>query len=91
MINYVFNLILNEVHSKLYFKKIMWAMKQYGPIMKAQKSNPELAAVLAGELELKGSRNDLLKQLKGATDDDKDDIVAELRRVVSERFDLMGV
>ena len=71
---------------------IEWAAlsrKKYGPIMKAEKYNPELAQVLKEDLELKNRRNELLEEIRSASGKELEELTEELTDVVSERFDLI--
>ena len=74
----------------LYQKKLDVGMRRYGRIMEASKSDPALAEVIKQDLELKDKRNKLLKELKATTDEkEKDKLTAELKDIVSNRFELV--
>lgn len=75
---------------ELFERRMGLGLRRYGRIMEAEKENPELAAVLKGDLELKQQRDKLLRQIRKATNEqEKKEVVAELQEVVSARFDLI--
>ncbi|MGB7582964.1 MAG: hypothetical protein WBL85_11020 [Sedimentisphaerales bacterium] len=73
-----------------YMRAVMISGKKYGPICKAAQDDPNLAKVLKQQLELKGKRAELLKQI-GATKDEKQKktLTAELEQIVGQQFDLI--
>ncbi len=84
---------LRDLHGdkpELFEKRMGLGLKRYGRIMEAEKENPELAAVLKEDLELKQQRDKLLRRVRKAKDEEKkQELVAELQEVVSARFDLI--
>ncbi len=81
---------LQEKEPDEYLKHYISSRRRFGPIMEAQEKNPELAEVLAEELELKDLRGELIKELLTAKDNDKQKELAEqLKNIISRRFDLI--
>ena len=79
-----------ETDPQIYTRTIERIRDQYGPLYEAEKTNPELAAVLKEDLELKQRRNDLLRQLRREQSDEKRrEIGAELYGIVARRYDLI--
>jgi hypothetical protein len=75
---------------ELYEKRMKLGLKRYAKIIAAEKENPELAAVLKEDLELKQQRDKLLRRIRNARDEEsKQELVAELQEVVGARFDLI--
>jgi len=73
-----------------YMRAMMLAGKKYGPICQAAKDDPNLAKVLKQQLELKGKRTELLKQIGATTDEkQKKTLTAELEQIVGQQFDLI--
>ena len=73
-----------------YMRALGISLKKYGPIMQASKDNPQLAAVLKDNLILKGKRDELLRQIRGASDEaKKKELTRELEGVVGQQFDLI--
>jgi hypothetical protein len=73
-----------------YMRALGISLKKYGPIMQASKDNPQLAAVLKDNLILKGKRDELLRQIRGAADETKKkELTRELEGVVGRQFDLI--
>jgi hypothetical protein len=76
--------------TELFEKRMGLGLKRYAKIMEAEKDNPELAAVLKEDLELKQQRDKLLRRVRKAQDEEKkQELVAELQEVVGARFDLI--
>ncbi|MHC4149570.1 MAG: hypothetical protein ACYSR5_08810, partial [Planctomycetota bacterium] len=80
---------LKEENPELYERQFRLSMKKYGRIAKVAKDNPELAAVLKEDLELKEQRAELLEEIESASDEEKEALTEELKEVVSRRFDLI--
>ncbi len=80
---------LREEKPELYMKKLWLSKKQYGRIAEAAKENPQLAEVLKENLGLKRKRDELLRKIGAASEDEKKELVKELEKVVSSRFDLI--
>jgi hypothetical protein len=73
-----------------YVRALMISGKKYGGICEAVKDDPNLAKVLKQQLELKGKRAELLKQIKATTDDkQKKTLTTELEQIVGQQFDLI--
>ena len=64
-------------------------LKKYGRIYEASKRNPELAQVLKDDLVLVEKRDALLKELAAAPAEKKDTVTAELKDVLSQRYDII--
>jgi hypothetical protein len=73
----------------LYMRRLMKSGRKYGPVAAAAKKNPALAEVLKQDIELKDQRDEILMKLQSATPEDKDALAAQLKGVVSGRFDLI--
>jgi hypothetical protein len=80
---------LREKQPEEYVIRTAELMRKYGPIMRAEKDNPKLAEVMKDDLENQRRRDELLRQIGGATGEEKDKLVAELKTVVARRFDLI--
>jgi hypothetical protein len=81
---------LKEKDPPAYTRRIMLEMKNYRQIIETEQTNPALAEVLKKDLVLKQKRNELLDQIKGTTDEaKKKELTAQLKTVVSDRFDLI--
>jgi len=80
---------LREEKPELYQRQMAISLKKYGRIARASKENPELADVLKQDLVLKKQRDELLRKIKVAPDDEKKKLVEQLQDVVSSRFDLI--
>ncbi len=66
------------------------AMKVYEPIQRAEKNNNhELAKVLREDVDLKLRRDQLLRKLPSAQEDQRQPLLDELKEVVSARFDVI--
>ncbi len=73
-----------------YVRALMISGKKYGRICDVVKDDPNLAKVLKQQMELKGKRAELLKQI-GATKDEKQKktLTTELEQIVGQQFDLI--
>lgn len=81
---------LKAKRPRLYKRRLALTSRRYKGIQDAEKQNPELAEVLKEDLALRSRRAEVLRKLKGATDDtDKEELTEELKQVVGERFDLI--
>ena len=81
---------LRENRPELYLRKLVLSLKRYGKIAKASKENPQIAEVLKEDLALKDRRDELLRQISRAADDDeKKELIEDLKEVISDRFDLI--
>ncbi|MHC4720218.1 MAG: hypothetical protein ACYSYT_07065, partial [Planctomycetota bacterium] len=69
---------LAEIHQEnpeLHRRHLAFSMKKYGRIAKAAEDNPELAAVLKEDLELKEQRAELLEEIESASDEEKEALI----------------
>lgn len=81
---------LKEKDPPSYRRRLAIETRKYREIIEAQQTNPALAELLKKDLELKQKRNELLDKLKAATDDkQKEELTAQLKEVIGERFDLI--
>lgn len=81
---------LQQENPELYHRQLGLGWKRYGRIMEAEEENPQLAAVLKKDLELKEHRQELLRKIGSASDEkEKQKLIAELQEVVSARYDLI--
>lgn len=80
---------MREENPELHRRHLAFSMKKYGRIAKAAEDNPELAAVLKEDLELKKQRAELLEEIESASNKEKEALIEELKEVVSRRFDLI--
>ncbi len=80
---------LRQQDEKTFQRRMELSLKKYGRIMSIQKRNPELADVLKEDLVLKDRREQILKELRYASEDEKEMLKAELNEIVSTRFDLI--
>lgn len=81
---------LKDANPQLYKRVVYLGLKKYGQIAKVEKENPELAKVLTEDMELKMERNELLRKIRSAADDDKKkELIGDLEKVISDRFDLI--
>ncbi len=81
---------LKERDPSLYVKSFDHLMDQYGAIFEAERSNPELGAVLKEDLELKTRRDELCARLHHEKSEAKKQALGlELQEVVARRYDLI--
>jgi len=80
---------LKEEKPELYFRQMMVSGKKFGRIFEASKSNPELAGILKEDMALKQKRQELIKQISKANDEEKAELTKQLEAVVGQRFDLI--
>jgi len=81
---------LKDTDPSLYTRSFEGLMDQYGTIFEAEKSNPELGAVLKEDYDLKKRRDELCRQFHCEKSDAKRQAIGlELQEVVSRRFDLI--
>ncbi len=73
----------------LFLRQMGLGLKKYGRILEAARENPELAEVLKQDLELKQQRDELLREIETASDDERQELIGELEEVISSRFDLI--
>ena len=79
-----------ETDPQLYTRTVERIRDEYGPIYEAERTNPELAAVLKEDLELKQRRNDLLRQFRREPSEEKKrEMGSELYGIVARRYDLI--
>ena len=80
---------LKENQPKLYNRKLALSMKKYGRIAEASRENPALAAVLKEKSQLNERRDEMLRKLKTADEKRKPLLTEELKRILSEKFDVI--
>ncbi len=80
---------LKEEKPELYFRQMMVSGKKFGRIFEASKSNPELAGILKEDMALKQKRQELIKQISKANDEEKAELTKQLEAVIGQRFDLI--
>jgi len=81
---------LKVTNPDLYAEKYELAWRKYERIYEEGRRNPELAEVLIEDLKLKKSRDELVKNIKAAQSDrEKKKLIADLEKVVADRFDLI--
>lgn len=81
---------IEEENPELHKQQMLDVLKQYGPVYRAEKRNPQLAATLKKDIELKDQSNSLVKQIKTAeTEKEKKQLTAQLEDVLNQRFDII--
>jgi hypothetical protein len=81
---------LKEKDQPSYRRRLSIETRKYREIIDAQQTNPALAELLKKDLGLKQKRNELLDKLKAATNDkQKEELTAQLKEVIGQRFDLI--
>ncbi|MBW8001903.1 MAG: hypothetical protein FVQ80_07745 [Planctomycetes bacterium] len=80
---------LKDKKPELYRRHLGLSMRKYGKIAEASKENPALAKVLKANLELNNKRDWLLRKIRKADDAEKEGLKAELKDVLSDKFDLI--
>jgi hypothetical protein len=80
---------LKEEKPELYFRQMMVSGKKFGRIFEASKSNPELTEILKEDMALKQKRQELIKQISTANDEEKAELTKQLEAAVGQRFDLI--
>jgi hypothetical protein len=80
---------IRQENPGLYMRRLMQSARKYGPVAAAAKNNPALAEVLKQDIELKDQRDQILRKLQSAKPEDKDALTAQLKDIVSKRFDLI--
>lgn len=75
---------------ELYLRRLKESLDKYGKLAYAEKTNPELAKILRQDVALKTQEENLLGQIRAATDEkQKQKLTDELRQLESKRFDLI--
>jgi hypothetical protein len=82
---------LAEKDAEKYTKETADLRKRYEPVMRAEKRDPELAAVLKEDIELQNHRQKLLREIRKADKKEKDELVKQLEEIVNRRFDLIVI
>ncbi len=82
---------LAEKDAEKYTKETAALRKRYEPVMRAEKRDPELAAVLKEDIELQNHRQKLLREIRKADKKEKDELVKQLEEIVNRRFDLIVI
>jgi hypothetical protein len=81
---------LKEKDPRAYMRRLSVDMKKYREIIDVEQTNPAMAELLKKDLVLKQKRNELLEKYKGATDEkQKTELMAQLKEVTGERFDVV--
>jgi hypothetical protein len=80
---------IKDKDQSAYFSRVMEAHRKYDSIMDAEKRNPELAKVLKEDLVLQKQRDELIKKIRSAQGDQRDQYIQDLRALISRRFDLI--
>lgn len=81
---------IKEKDPELYAKNSERLLGKYGRIFDADRTNPELGAVLREDLELKHRRDELVRQLRRETSEARKQALGiELQDVVARRYDLI--
>jgi hypothetical protein len=81
---------LKKDNPEQFARAMMISGKKYGPICMAIKDDPNLAKVLKQQMELRGKRAELLKQIRATTDEkQKKTLTTELEQIVGQQFDLI--
>ncbi len=81
---------LKKENHEQFMRAMMIAGKKYGRICEAAKDDPNLVKVLKQQLELREKRSELLKQIRGTTDEKKKkELTSQLEQIVSQQFDLI--
>lgn len=80
---------LRKDKPKLFDREIRLLLEKYSNIFRVSKRNPQLAKSLKEDLKLKIQRFKLLRKMRAATPDEKEKLAAELKEVVSQRYDLI--
>jgi uncharacterized protein YjbJ (UPF0337 family) len=80
---------LKEAKPELHMRQFWLSYRKYRRIFEASEENPELVEVLKEDLELKSKRDKLLGKIRAAGGGEKEELVKELKNVVSSRFDLI--
>ncbi|MCK5564305.1 MAG: hypothetical protein KAJ07_03590 [Planctomycetes bacterium] len=72
-----------------YIKQVAEKRKKYGEIMEAEKKSPKYANVLKEDMKLRQTRDSLIRKLKNADADQKEELQAELKEAIAKRFDIV--
>jgi len=81
---------LKETQADAYWKKFDLVREKYWRIFEEDRRNPELAEVLKEDLHLKEKREELVKKINTAkNENEKTKLMAELEEVVRLRYDLI--
>ena len=76
----------------LYARKYDWAFKKYGRVFDESRRHPEEARVLLEDLKLQDTRDYLVGKIKRTeSEKDKQELAAQLERVLSDRYDLIVI
>jgi len=82
---------LAEKDAEKYTKETAALRKRYEPVMRAEKRDPKLAAVLKEDIELQNHRQKLLREIRKAHKKEKDELLKQLEQIVNRRFDLIVI
>ena len=70
-----------------FVQRLAEVMEVYEPIQKADRYNPELAKVLRKDLELQDQRDQLIREISLANEQDRPELLKRLKETVAARFD----
>lgn len=83
---------LKERDPDLYAAKYDWAYERYGRIFRESRDHPEMTRVLLEDLKLQDRRDSLVAKIKRAkSEKDKKRLIAQLERVLSDRYELIVI
>jgi len=81
---------LEKKDADLYSKKYELLRRKYDNIFNESRRNPELAEVLLEDLQLQKKRDEIVKKIKAAKNDEqRQNLTAQLEEVVALRYDLI--
>jgi hypothetical protein len=81
---------LKETEPDAWWRRFDSIREKYWPIFEEEKRNPELAAVLKEDLQLKKRRDELRGRIRAAkSEKEKQELTGQLEEVVGRRFDLI--
>jgi len=81
---------LENKDADLYSKKYSLIQRKYGQIYDESRRSPELAEVLLEDLQLQKKRDEIVKKIKAAKNDEqRQKLTAQLEEVVGLRYDLI--
>jgi hypothetical protein len=82
--------VLKDKEPELYWKEFDRLREKYWRIFEEERRNPELAAVLKEDLELKERADALVRRIKAAESETvKKELTARLQDILSRRYDLI--
>lgn len=72
-----------------YERHLALSRQQYNRIMETERKNPELAEVMKQDVRLTKQRGVLLAKISKAKDSERKKLIAELKKIVDARFDII--